>query len=95
MNDENIATVYKALGDYNRLRIVKLLSQGELCACKILEYFNFTQPTLSHHMKVLCDCKLVNARKEGKWSHYRLNPTTVNTIQGFFVDISKEIHKET
>jgi len=89
MNDENIANICKALGEYNRLKIVMILSQGELCACKILECFNFSQPTLSHHMKVLCDCNLVHARKDGKWSHYRLNTSMVNFLQDFFININK------
>lgn len=72
------AAVYKALSDPNRLMIVDMLSCGELCACKILEKFNITQPTLSHHMKTLCGCGLVNARKEGKWSYYSLDGVAVN-----------------
>ncbi|MFV0314416.1 MAG: ArsR/SmtB family transcription factor, partial [Anaerotignum sp.] len=46
--------------------IVDMLSCGELCACKILEKFNFTQPTLSHHMKILSEAKIVTLRREGK-----------------------------
>ena len=42
-----------------------MLSDGEKCGCKILDKFNITQPTLSHHMKILVDCELVNDRKEG------------------------------
>lgn len=64
--------MFKALGDLNRLKIIEMLSNGEKCACKLLEAFNITQPTLSHHMKILCECGLVNARKEGKWSYYSL-----------------------
>ena len=48
-------------------------SDGEKCGCKLLEAFEITQPTLSHHMKILCECGLVNDRKEGKWHHYSLN----------------------
>lgn len=73
MNKIDIALVCKALGDSNRLEIVQMLSDGEKCGCKILEKFNITQPTLSHHMKILAGCKLVNERKEGKWRHYSLN----------------------
>ena len=65
--------LFKALADTNRLIIVEMLSRGELCACEILDRFNITQPTLSHHMKVLCDCGLVNGRKEGKWMHYSIS----------------------
>ena len=66
---DNNAKIFKALSDSNRLQIIHILSCGErcgeLCACEILEYFDFTQPTLSHHMKVLIECGLVNLRKEG------------------------------
>ena len=65
--------MFKALADTNRLMIMDMLTCGELCACKILEKFNITQPTLSHHMKILCDCGLVNGRKEGKWMYYSIN----------------------
>ena len=73
MNESEIAVICKALGDENRVQIIKMLSGGELCACKILDAFNITQPTLSHHMKILTDCNLVNSRKEGKWTYYSIN----------------------
>ena len=75
--------LFKALADTNRLMIVDMLSCGELCACKILEEFNITQPTLSHHMKILCDCGLVQGRKEGTWTHYSLNESTVQIFKDF------------
>jgi len=67
------ARFFKALSDPNRLMIVDMLSCGELCACVILEKFRFTQPTLSHHMKILCDCGLVSGRKDGIRTHYSLD----------------------
>ena len=73
MNSLEIVAICKAIGDNNRLQIVQMLSDKEKCACKLLEAFDITQPTLSHHMKILCDCGLVNSRKEGKWSYYSLN----------------------
>ena len=73
MNETEIALICKALGDENRVQIIKMLTGGELCACKILEAFYITQPTLSHHMKILTDCNLVNSRKEGKWIYYSIN----------------------
>ena len=69
MNDSDAALICRALGDHNRLEIVSMLSGGEKCACKLLEKFDITQPTLSHHMKILCACGLVNARRDGKWNH--------------------------
>lgn len=74
------AKIFKALSDSNRLKIIDLLSCGEKCACEILNYFNFTQPTLSHHMKVLIECGLVNSRKEGTWNYYSLNSKNANKI---------------
>lgn len=77
----NTARVFKALCDENRVKIIEMLSSGEKCACKILEELNITQPTLSHHMKILCDSGLVTCRKEGKWSHYSLSENgKVNAI---------------
>lgn len=70
----------KVLGDPNRLKIIDLLSCGELCACEILEHFDFTQPTLSHHMKVLMDGGLVTARKEGLWNYYSLCPESCQNL---------------
>ena len=63
----------KALADENRLAILLALQQGEKCACVLLEELSISQPTLSHHMKLLCDSGLVAARKEGKWMHYSLS----------------------
>jgi ArsR family transcriptional regulator, arsenate/arsenite/antimonite-responsive transcriptional repressor len=82
------AEICRALGDKNRLQIVQLLSDGEKCACKLLEQFNITQPTLSHHMKILCDCGLVTVRKDGKWSYYSLNCETFSAFKKFVGDIS-------
>lgn len=73
MNAMDVAVICKALGDSNRLQIVQMLSAGEKCGCRLLEAFEITQPTLSHHMKILCECGLVNDRKEGKWHYYSLN----------------------
>ena len=66
--------VFKAFCDENRLRILEQLRTGEKCACKLLDDLHITQPTLSHHMKILCDAGIVRGRKEGKWVHYSLNP---------------------
>ena len=68
-----IAEVFKAFADENRIHILKLLSSGEKCACKLLEELNIGQPTLSHHMKILCESGMVVGREEGKWTHYRID----------------------
>ena len=73
IDEKKTAVIFKALGDENRIRILKLLRTGEKCACKLLEEINVTQPTLSHHMKILCDSGIVIGRKEGKWMHYSIS----------------------
>lgn len=70
--EKNMAAIFKALGDENRIRILKLLHGGEKCACKLLDELNISQSTLSHHMKILCDAGIVTGRKEGKWMHYSI-----------------------
>lgn len=81
------ARIFKALSDPNRIKIIDMLSCGEKCACEILESFNFTQPTLSHHMKVLIECELVISRKEGIWNYYKLNNTNCNRLVIFLLNI--------
>lgn len=78
MNDNDVALICKALSDINRLNILKLIGSKELCACKLLEFLQINQSTLSYHMKLLSDCSLVNIRKDGKWSHYSLNSTQID-----------------
>lgn len=87
-NDYDInAKIFKALSDPSRLKIIDILSCGEKCACEILEHFDFTQPTLSHHMKVLMECGLVESRKEGLWSHYSLNSSNCNKLILFLMNV--------
>ena len=73
MDDKRTAMIFKAFCDENRIRIVRLLRTGEKCACELLEEINVTQPTLSHHMKILCDSGIVTGRKEGKWMYYTIS----------------------
>ena len=76
-----MVVICKALSDENRIRILEMLRSGEKCACKLLEELNITQPTLSHHMKILCDSGLVNGRKEGKWMHYSIHSEGVGKAE--------------
>ena len=68
-DEKRTASLFKALCDENRIRILKLLQSGEKCACVLLDDLQITQPTLSHHMKILCDSDIVVGRKEGKWTY--------------------------
>ena len=75
-DEKKTALVFKALCDENRIKIIELLKCGERCACVLLDSLHITQPTLSHHMKILCDSGLVTGRKAGKWTYYSLSRET-------------------
>ena len=78
MEAKDMILICKALSDTNRLEIVRMLSDGEKCGCKILDKFNIT-----HHMKILVDCGIVNDRKEGKWHYYSLNKKVIREASSF------------
>lgn len=80
---KNEADLFKALGDETRLKILDMLSCGELCGCEIIEGLHLTQPTISHHMKILERVDLVNARKEGKWTRYSINKNRIEEVKEF------------
>ena len=71
----------KALTEENRLAIMLALQHGEKCGCVLLEELNITQPTLSHHMRILCDSDLVVGRKDGKWMYYSISPDGVKAFR--------------
>ena len=84
------AKMLRAMSDPKRLRIVDMLSCGELCACKILEEFQITQPTLSHDMKVLTEAGIVKQRREGKNIYYSLNEKTLSSLHTTLGTIFKD-----
>ncbi|MBC1417450.1 ArsR/SmtB family transcription factor [Listeria fleischmannii] len=73
MSYKDLAAVLKILSDSNRLEILDLLSCEEKCACDLLKHFQFSQPTLSYHMKFLVNFGIVKARKEGNKQMYSLD----------------------
>ena len=89
LDEKKIAAIFKAFCDENRVRILKLLTTGEKCACKLLEEINITQPTMSHHMKILCDSGIVIGRKEGKWMHYSISPEGSATAAKYLKELTK------
>ncbi|MCI6652522.1 MAG: metalloregulator ArsR/SmtB family transcription factor [Ruminococcus sp.] len=83
MDEKKTATIFKAFCDENRIKILDMLSTGEKCACRLLEEIDVTQPTLSHHMKILCDSGIVVGRKEGKWTHYSISQKGIDEAQKY------------
>ncbi|MBO5293475.1 MAG: winged helix-turn-helix transcriptional regulator [Lachnospiraceae bacterium] len=94
MDNKRMASMFKALGDENRLHILQLLRNGEKCACRILDEMQITQPTLSHHMKILCDSEIVVGRKEGKWMHYSLSEDGLESVLNYLDELMKNTKPE-
>ena len=86
--NEKQARIFKAFCDANRLTILKLLQSGEKCACKLLEELHIGQPTLSHHMKILCDAGIVTGRKEGKWTYSSFNKEGIANARSILQEIT-------
>ena len=80
----------KAISDETRLKIIDMLSCGEMCANDILEKFNLSQSTLSCHMKILSDAKIINANREGAWMRYTLKKDSVVELIDYIKYIIKD-----
>lgn len=87
-NHAEFVPMLKALSDETRLKIVDMLSEREMCACKILERFSITQPTLSYHMKILTACGIVDGRRDGAWMHYRINAERAAMLVDFIANLT-------
>lgn len=82
-NLSDVAKIFKAFDDEKRLQILKMLSDEEKCACVLLESLNITQPTLSHHMKILCESKIVSCERRGKWCYYSIDKNGIQNAIDF------------
>ncbi len=78
------ARVFKALGDENRLRIAAMLATGETNACDLMDELNISQPTLSHHLKILTDEGVTRCEKDGKWRIYSLTDLGKAAVEFLF-----------
>jgi len=80
-----LAQVFKALGDPVRLRLVSLIGArqgGEVCVCDLTSAFDLSQPTISHHLKVLRTAGLIDSERRGTWVYYRLVPAALERMAG-------------
>ena len=78
-----LASVFKALGDPVRLRLVSLIGAhqgGEVCVCDLTAAFSLSQPTISHHLKVLRDAGIIGSERRGTWVYYRLVPAALERM---------------
>lgn len=86
MEINDIANFFKMLSDCTRVKILfELLKNKELCACKLLEIVDCQQSTLSHHMKLLVDSKIVIARKDWKWTYYSINKAKMTEMKNIWM----------
>jgi ArsR family transcriptional regulator, arsenate/arsenite/antimonite-responsive transcriptional repressor len=79
---ERIASRFRALADPTRVAIVnRLAAADECCVCDLTDAFELSQPTISHHLKVLKDAGLVESSRRGTWAYYRLIPDAVDQLR--------------
>ncbi|WP_159803538.1 ArsR/SmtB family transcription factor [Arthrobacter zhaoguopingii] len=79
------AVVFKALADPNRLRLLSMIKAapaGTVCVCDLTDPLNLTQPTVSHHLKVLLDAGLLQREKRGIWAYFSLTPGALDDVAG-------------
>ncbi len=82
---DRLALAFKALADPTRVAIVNRLSGAEmLCVCDLTAAFELSQPTISHHLKILRDAGLVDVERRGTWAYYRLDPAAIGALREVF-----------
>lgn len=91
MNSNEITKIFKALGDSNRMTIFQMLMEKELNASEILAKLNITQPTLSHHMKLLTDSGVISSRRAGNATLYSINKNSVIPLLNKLNNISSPV----
>ncbi|MEV6265213.1 metalloregulator ArsR/SmtB family transcription factor [Streptomyces sp. NPDC051784] len=80
---ETLAKVFKALGDPVRLRLLSMIASragGEVCVCDLTPAFDLSQPTISHHLKLLKQAGLIDSERRGTWVYYRLLPQMTDRL---------------
>ena len=82
---EDLAATFRALGDPGRLRLLSFLAAqpgGEACVCNLTGPLGLSQPTVSHHLKVLTDAGILHREKRGRWAYYRIEPEPLQLLRG-------------
>jgi ArsR family transcriptional regulator len=82
---ESLAAIFRALGDPTRVAIVNRLTRAEsVCVCDLTAAFELSQPTISHHLRILRDAGLVDVERRGTWAYYRLAPDAIAALRAVF-----------
>jgi ArsR family transcriptional regulator, arsenate/arsenite/antimonite-responsive transcriptional repressor len=89
---QRLAAVLKVIADPTRLRLLSIVAahgDGEECICNLTDLVGLSQPTVSHHMKVLVDAGLLRREQRGKWAYYRLLPGALDTLSRLVATIAR------
>ena len=82
---ERMASVAKALGDPIRMQLIDVLRKhaGKVCVCELVPLFDLSQPTVSHHLKVLREAGIVGSERRGLWAYYYVNPDSLEELSAW------------
>jgi len=81
----DVAAAFRALSDPTRVAIINRLSTtAAVCVCDLTAAFDLSQPTISHHLRILRDAGLIEAERQGTWAYYRLVPEAIDRLRGVF-----------
>jgi ArsR family transcriptional regulator, arsenate/arsenite/antimonite-responsive transcriptional repressor len=89
-----LSRVFKALSDPVRLRLLSLIgahADGEACVCELVDAFELSQPTISHHLKVLREAGLTSSERRGTWVYYRIRPAALEQLAGLFTAVPQPV----
>ncbi|WP_348789385.1 metalloregulator ArsR/SmtB family transcription factor [Leifsonia sp. NPDC080035] len=89
-NAASLAHTLKALADPARLRLLSMIAaheDGEACVCDLTEPLGLSQPTVSHHLRVLTEAGFLTRSKRGTWAYYRVAPGALNAVTSFFATV--------
>jgi ArsR family transcriptional regulator len=86
---EQIASALRVIADPARLRLVSLLSSGEACVCDLTEPLGLSQPTVSHHLRILAEAGLVEREQRGKWAYYRMVPERLELLRSALAPVTE------
>jgi len=89
---EALAAAGKALAHPVRIKILDLIAQGdgEVCSCDIERFFDLTQPTISHHLKILQESGLINSEPRGVWVYHKINPEALDLLRAHLADFNQK-----
>lgn len=91
--ESDYVVLFKALADETRLKMVKMLAEGEQCPCHILKEFNISQPTLSYHTKILCEAGIIEGKRQGAIMECSVNVEKIKELLELFEGIHQTLQE--